>query len=217
MHAFALDTSQIRDISTLMLDAQGRLKVLPASTLAATTREERAVFGVRQGLYGFPTEELCEFLVERIAGRSAIEIGAGHGVLARRLGIPATDNRLQERPDVRRYYEQIQQPTVPYGDNVEELDAAEAVLKYRPSVVVASWVTHRLDLTQPERGGNQFGVDEAAIIDACDEYIFIGNEHVHAQKPIWELPHQKIHAPWIYSRAVNGHPEFVAIWRRADQ
>jgi len=30
-------------------------------------------------------------------------------------------------------------------------------------------------------------MDEAAVIAACDEYIFIGNEHVHASKPIWAL------------------------------
>lgn len=214
MEAYALDPHITRDISSIMLDDRGTLKVLPSSVLATTTREERLLFGVLHGLYGFPTDELCEFLRDRIGGRSAIEIGAGHGVLAAKLGIPATDNRQQDDPAIRRHYDRLGQPTVPYGDNVEKLDAAEAVRRYKPSVVVASWVTHRFNPRLPQLGGNESGVDEAAIIQACDEYIFIGNERVHALKPIWGLPHEKISPPWVYSRAMNGHPDFVAIWRR---
>ena len=93
MGAFALDPKQVRDISPFMLDARGRLRVVPPSTLASTTPDERLLFGVRHGAYSFPTEELCDYLRERIAGRRAIEISAGNGVLAEALGIPATDNR----------------------------------------------------------------------------------------------------------------------------
>lgn len=28
------------------------------------------------------------------------------------------------------------------------------------------------------------GLDEASLIESCDEYIFIGNEHVHAHKSV---------------------------------
>lgn len=89
----------------------------------------------------------------RIKGRIAIEIGAGHGVLAGALSIPATDNRQQEDPELRAYYAQIGQSTVPYGENVEKLDAAAAVAKYRPNIVVACWVTHRFDPKRPHAGG----------------------------------------------------------------
>jgi len=64
------------------------------------------------------------------------------------------------------------------------------------------------------RGGGSSGVDEEAIIASCDEYIFVGNEHVHAPKPIWSLPHEKLTPPWLYSRAVNGSRDFIGIWRR---
>jgi hypothetical protein len=57
-------------------------------------------------------------------------------------------------------------------------------------------------------------VDEAAIIASCEEYISIGNERVHAAKPIWALPHEKLTPPWLYSRALNGSADFIASWRR---
>ncbi len=217
LHTVVLDPSRIRDISPLLLDEQGQLKVVPASVLAQTTREERALFGVRHAYYGFLTEELVAFLREFIGERTAIEIGAGHGGLARALGIPATDNRQQERDDIRAHYEMLRQPTIRYGHNVESLDAEQAVRRYQPQVVVASWVTHRYDPRRHGAGGNQDGVQEEDIIANCDAYVFIGNERVHAGKSIWALPHARQTPPWLYSRAGNGSPDFIAIWERARQ
>lgn len=214
MEVFAIQPSEIRDISDQLLDDAGQLRIVPASTFEQTTAHERFLFGVRHGLYSLPTTELCAFLRARIAGRSAIEIGAGHGGLAAALKIPATDNRQQDDPEIKAYYAALGQPTVRYGKNVEKLDASAAVEKYRPQVVIACWVTHRFDPSRPELEGNESGVDEAAIIAACDEYIFIGNERVHEKKPIWSLPHEKATPPWIYSRAANPTSNFVAIWRR---
>ncbi|RZL47444.1 MAG: hypothetical protein EOP71_06360 [Variovorax sp.] len=214
MDAFILDPTQISDLSRRLLDDRGRLCVVPARELETTSPEERLLFGVRHGLYGFLTLELVDFLRARIAGRSAIEIGAGHGVLAQALDIPATDNRQQEDEDIRAYYRALGQPTVPYGDHVEKLDAVTAIAKYRPQVVIACWVTHRFEADCPEAGGSATGVDEAAVVAACEEYIVIGNERVHAGKPIWALPHKKLTPPWLYSRAVNGSADFVAIWRQ---
>lgn len=216
MDAFLIDPTQVQDISSRLLDDHGRLRIRTARALARTTAEERMLFGVRQGIYSFPTVELCDFLRSRIEGKVAIEIGAGHGVLAEALSIPATDNRQQEDPELRAYYAEIGQPTVPYGQNVEKLDAVAAVKKYRPNVVIACWVTHRFDSDRPDAGGSMTGVDEASIIGSCDEYIFIGNEHVHAHKPIWEMPHEKLTPKWLYSRAVNGSREFIATWRRSQ-
>ncbi|MBB3181154.1 hypothetical protein [Variovorax sp. Sphag1AA] len=214
MESFAIDRTRVRDISHLLLDDLGRLRVTPSRILSETTRTERLLFGILHGFYSFPTTELCEFLRGRIGGRSAIEIGAGHGILARELGIPATDNRQQEEAAIKAHYERLGQPTVPYGDNVERLDAAAAVAQYKPEVVIACWVTHRYDPSRPQAGGSETDVDEAAIIGSCDEYIFVGNEHVHANKPIWQLPHERLTPPWLYSRAANGSGEFIAIWNR---
>jgi hypothetical protein len=122
MDVFTLDPTWVRALSRRLLDDRGRLLVVQAREWETTTPEERLHFGVRHGFYGFPALELVDFLRTRIAGRSAIEIGAGPGVLAQALGIPATDNHQQEDQTIRA----LGQPTVPYGDHVQKLDAAAA-------------------------------------------------------------------------------------------
>lgn len=214
MDAWCIDTKNTRDLAPLLLDASGALQVVSADLLAQTTAEERARFGVEHGIYGLLTEDLIHFLRTFIAGRRAIEIGAGHGRLAAALNIPATDNRQQEEPDVKAYYEALGQPPVRYGGHVERLEAADAISLYRPEIVIASWVTHRYRPERHEAGGNASGVDEEGVIAACDAYVLIGNTRVHQHKSIWSLPHRRIEPPWLYSRAINGTPDFIAIWER---
>lgn len=98
LQAWHIDPARTRDLAPRLLDAAGAPRVVPAAALANTTPEERLRFGVEHGIYAFPTEELVAFLRDLIGGRSAIEIGAGHGRLAAALGIPATDNRQREGP-----------------------------------------------------------------------------------------------------------------------
>lgn len=212
--SIALDPTCTRDLSDQVLDGEGVLRVLPAAFWAQTTVQERVRFCVTHGYYGLPTEELVAWLQARIAGRRAIEIGAGAGVLAAALGIPATDNHLQSHPEVRKFYADLEQPTIQYGAHVQKLEAHRAVARLRPQVVIASWVTHRYEAARPAAGGNMYGPNEGALIDAVEDYIFIGNTIVHAAKPIWARPHELIHPDWLYSRAHNGSPEFIAIWPR---
>jgi hypothetical protein len=208
-----LNPDEIRDITPLVLDDAGQLRILPAAFWATTTPQERALFGHRHGIYGFPTVELVEYLRELIAGRKAIEIGAGNGVLAAALDIPATDNLQQLQPKYKAIYEQTNQPIVSYGENVVELDAKAAVRRYRPDVVIACWVTHKYQRTRHHLGGNEIGVNEAELIGNVQQYVVIGNDKVHKAKPIWDLPHTRIRRPFIYSRAANGTPDFIAIWQ----
>lgn len=212
MSHVVIDPCTVRDISPDVLDDAGHLRVMPGAYYRGTSVQERALFGVRHGLYGFLTEELIEWLHTVIDGRSAIEIGAGHGGLAAALDIVATDSCLQSDPDVAAYYAALGQPPVRYGRNVEKLDAAQAVDKYRPQVVIASWVTHLYQQSRHGAGGNMFGVDEEYILDECEAYIFIGNTAVHRGKSIWSRPHEIWHPDWVFSRAVNGSPDFIAIW-----
>lgn len=207
------DPTSVRDISPLLLDEKGQLKSVPASVLAETTVLERALFGRTHSVYGFLTDELLAFIRERIAGKSAIEVGAGNGQLARHLGIPATDNRQQEWPEIAEYYRSLQQPVISYGSNVEALDALSAVRKYKPDVVIGSWVTHRYDPTRHQAGGNKDGVDEKELLKHCGAYLFIGNTLVHKNKPIWDEAPEVIEPEWLYSRAHNGTPNFIAIWK----
>lgn len=215
--AFELRPDEIRDIRPRALGADGRLLVLPAAYWATTTRDERALFGYRQGLYSFPTVELVEHLVAEIGDHTAIEIGAGHGVLAEALGILATDNRMQEKSPWRERHIIARQPPVQYGPSVIDCPANQAVRKYRPDVVVACWVTQRYDPAKPDAGGHDIGVDEEDILRHCKKYIFVGNEEVHCDKPIWKKPHRIEYADFLYSRAHNQARDFIAYWDGAKK
>ena len=206
-----LDIDGVRDLSTAVLDDRGRLQVMPHSFYAQTTTEERALFCVRQGLYLLPTHNLIEHLKWIIGDRSCIEIGAGNGVLAEALGIPATDNFQQNMAAYKELYEAMGQTVVPYGHNVINMDAHEAVDHFNPDVVVASWVTHLYDPAYPELGGNELGVREQDVLRGR-EYIFIGNEKVHQSKQIWDIPYFIEYPRWLHSRAFNGSRNFIATW-----
>ncbi len=213
MESYALDLEKIRDISPHVLDDNGRMRILPAAFWATTTAEERGLFGVRHGIYSFPTVELVERLKEIIAGRDAIEIGAGNGVLAEALDIPATDSMEQRDPAMMLALVALGQPPVTYGPNVVECHASRAVRRYRPQVVIACWVTQDHDGTNWKPGeGKLDGVDEADILRHCETYVLIGNEHIHKDKRIWSRRHTIEHPDYLYSRAMNGSRNFLAVW-----
>lgn len=203
-----------RDLTPEVFDADGRFRIMDAEYWRKKSIEERGLLAVTHGMYVLPTTELVARLHELIGGRTAIEVGSGCGVLARSLGIPATDNRMQEEPEYRAIYKAMQQPVIAYGKNVERLTASEAVAQFRPQVVVAAWVTHKYNLLRPLAGGNEIGLDEESIIDAVETYVFVGNLQVHARKSIWSRPHEIEHPDYVYSRATNGTPDFIAVWNR---
>lgn len=193
------------------ITADGQLRVMPASFYAAFEQEVLSGFAVRHGLYNLVTQELVDCLRGLMIGKT-IEIGAGNGVMAGALGIIATDNRMQEWPHIKIHYENILQPCVRYGKNIVKLDALEAIHRYKPDTVIAAWVTHLYNPNRHTDGGNAYGVDEKKLLKSVRRYIFIGNEQVHALKPIWKRPHVKQYHPWLYSRAGNGSPNFIAIF-----
>ena len=207
-----------RDLSAELNDAYGRPRVRDAAFYRdSTTQNERSAYCVRSGSYCLPTTELVGFLRYVIGGRKAIEIGAGNGALAASLDIQATDSFQQIDPDVVAYYALLRSQTVRYGRNVDRVDALAAIAKYRPRVVVSAWVTHLYDPANSENGGNDQGIDEAKVIESCETYLMVGNRHVHRNKPIWALPHKVIEPDWLYSRAFNGTPDFIACWGNSER
>lgn len=210
---YLVDTEGVRDLAAEVIDEQGLPRVMPAAYYAATTVTERSVLAIRHGLYCLPTVELVNWLTEFINGRNAIEIGAGNGRLAEALGIPATDAYLQERPDVRKYYENYNQPLIVFGPNVQRLEARDAIRKYQPEVVIGAWITHRYDPRHHVAGGSMFGVDTDMVLRQVEHYVLIGNEKVHAKHPLWRRPHEIHHPSSLYSRAFNGSPDFIAAWK----
>jgi hypothetical protein len=194
----------------------GILRLLPSDAYDAIDPVGLRAWCQVNARYGLPTIELIRWLQDYIGDRTAIEIGSGHGDLAFHLGIPATDNRQQERPDVVRLYTALRQPLIKYPVWVKNLDALDAVDMYKPDVVVASWVTHWIDpdLPMPAGGGNMYGVKEDKLLETGVTYIVIGNEAVHSHKPIMALPHETHHFPFIRSRAKDPSLNRLWIWNR---
>lgn len=212
--AFALDADPNRRALSEAIGAEGELLVMPSSYYAQTTREERAMLGHSRGVYCLPTRELIDWLRKRIADRPAIEVAAGCGAIGKALGIPSTDNFLQRRPEVAAFYLAHGQPLTNYGAHVLEYDAVDAVKHFRPRVVVAAWLTHKYNPARHDLAGSVAGPDESEIIANCEEYIFIGNAEVHKNKPLLKTGKFEIFMPsFLYSRAMNGSPDFIACFR----
>ena len=189
-----------------LFDADGVLIPQPASFWQRKRRDEKVRFGHNHGLYAFPTTELIAAVNQMIDGRRAIEIGAGNGGFARALAIPATDNHQQADPKFARLYQLAGHPTINYGPHVEKLDATLAVAKYQPKVVLACWVTHLYDPRRHELGGNVIGVDEQSIMEAVDDYIFIGNTDIHSNKPLLKDLHNGLIGTHCVAEYIVGQP-----------
>lgn len=204
-------------IPTDWLLPNGVLRLMPAAEIDQWSRDAIRLWCAQHARYGLPTTELVQWLQERIDGRVAIEIGAGSGDLCFHLNIPGTDSKVQQaNPAVALYYHISQQPVVNYPAWIEQLDAVDAVKRYKPQVVVASWVTHWVtSRVRPKHNvGSIYGVKEQAILAAGCEYIFIGNRSVHEHKPLLRKHRfQEFELPFLRSRAKFAELDRVFIFR----
>lgn len=207
-----LETADTKYLHDLLYTPDDELIVYPSCMFKDIDPLHIRQFCMEYGIYCLPTIELIEFLSEETKGKVAIEIGAGHGVIGRELGIISTDSFMQDREDVKRIYEILRQPTVRYGKNVLKHTANEAVEIYTPDVVIGAWVTHKINYEESCEG-NIYGIEEEKIIDRC-KYIFIGSLPTHSCKPILKIEHQTIEVDWIVSRAYqkDGCKDVIWIW-----
>lgn len=194
-----------------LLGPDNYLRLLPAACYDAIPWVDLRLWCHHHARYGLPTQELVAWLLERIAGREAIEIGSGSGDLAHHLGIRATDNHQQEWPDVAALYAALRQPTIRYPDAVERLSAEDAIHRYRPQVVVACWITEWIDgdLPPPPQGGSIYGVKEEAILASGATYILIGNEAIHSRRPLMQRRHESLALPFVRSRGATGNRVYI--------
>lgn len=167
-----------------------------------------------KGIYGIVTDELVEFLSYIIGDYSAIEVAAGYGTLGRSLGIPRTDFKAQDRLEVKLHYALGGQPTIDYPGDVIEYDALDAIKKYKPKVVLASWFTAKKDIDGNDM--NMYGIDEDDILNnnSIEIYIHIGHESVHKNKAILRHSHDVISAPWLRSRSMSKGVPQIRIWSK---
>src|SRR6185295_2017181 len=100
MNASIITACDLTTITNEVMDDKGLLRIKPYAFYQGIDENELKYFMHQNAIYVLPTTELIDWLRTEIVG-TAIEIGAGHGAISRALGIPITDSRMQERPDIK--------------------------------------------------------------------------------------------------------------------
>lgn len=206
-----LSPVSVKDISKELLLENGKLKLLSSEDYGKYKWENVRFFCHQYARYGLPTIECVEYIKGLIGEREAIEIGSGHGDLGYHLGIRMTDSKIQNNPIVKKSYQDMRQPVIEYPDDVEEIDALDAVRKYKPQVVVASWITPYSPV-ETTFGSNPFGVKEAEILGLVETFIIVGNLDTHWDKPIRKHEHEVIKASWLWSRGKKPKNNVIFVW-----
>jgi hypothetical protein len=197
-------------LDAALLDDLGHVRVVPAAQLHDLDPLDLRIWAHRHGVYQFPTAELVSWLAPLLEGVKAIEIGAGHGAIARALGIPATDSHQQADPAIAAMYRAMGQPVIQYPKDVRKMDAAEAVRRLSPHTVVGAWITQKYK--PGDKDGNMWGVDEESLLRKVRRYILVGNAKVHGDKRILKLPHEELTFPWVVSRASSPELNRIYVW-----
>lgn len=187
-----------------------------AAQIQALPENDVKLWALYNARYGLPTIELFDWLKAAMGDpANVLEIGAGMGDLGRNLGIRQTDSYIQTTPEVRAFYEATNQPIISPPSFVEKIEANEAVAKYKPRVVIASWVTQHWSPLDPEgTGGSVYGPDEEDILRNVEIYIHIGNMNTHGDKRILKREHKVLFPDWVCSRASDPLKNCIHIWSK---
>lgn len=199
-------------IRKVVMDGR-QMKILNASEWLQFSYTERRLLLHETGTYVIPTEELIDFLDKEIGETKAIEICAGNGWIGRELSIPITDSCLQrDNKKVRNYYEQLQQPIIPYPRDIVKLEALAAVRRYKPHTVLACYATHKW--RADTQTGNAWGVNFQELYKRVQRLIMVGNIVTHCDNPLLELPHKEIQLPGLLTRASDDSENRIFIWEK---
>lgn len=206
----SIERCDLTNLEKKVFDNENKLIIKPYSFWKNINGNELRYFMYIHGIYVLPTQELIDWLKQNIIG-NAIEIGSGIGAVARNLGIPITDSRMQELPEVKLAYLAGGQPTIKYPSDVEKLDYKLAIFKYQPQTVIGCFITHKYD----ERigSGNAYGVEEEFILKNSVKYINVGNKHTHKDKPILKQKHQEYYFDWLITRSVDQKQNTIFVFQ----
>lgn len=227
-----IDFKRVVEIVGSIVGEDKKIYPIPYSLIENDTLDTLNYVMQTLGLYTFPTLELCEWLSSQIDDNpelephSAIEICGGTGWIGRQLGIPSTDVKNMENPVVQGVMlEQASMPTI-YADDVETLEASDAVKKYQPEIVIGSYVTSKqlvdkidrkraitvgyhmpsfhgvieqnlMDVAKKEV---KVGVDVKSICRKVYKVILVCNMRTHRNESYVSLPHQTLSFPWLVTR-----------------
>ena len=208
MNATVLNNTDIAPLEEILLDA-GQMRVVDYAAIKDFSQNDISLFCHKHAIYQIITTELINFVKKEIGDDKAIEIGAGNGCFGRALGIPITDNCLQERADIKAYYNLIiRQPTIKYPQDIIRYDGNLALEKLKPEVIIASWVT--------QQSNNPYGVNEISFLGRIKKYIHVGNEQSHAGKEILKLMPVTTHRfDWLVSRSLARDKNLIYIFNCA--
>lgn len=212
MRGRLLPQIDVEAMDEVLFNEHRRTRLMGSAEVLSFGLDQVQAWMVARARYQFVTTELIDWLKTRIAGRSAIEVGAGMGDLGFHLGIPMTDSCIQTQMDPEYQLSMAlsgQTPTTPPPD-VECIDAEAAVEKYRPQVVVASWITQKHHAGDPD--GFAYGPEEIRIVRNVETYIVVGNSAPHGSKRIRRLKHREYKFPWLVSRAVEQPKNVIYCW-----
>ena len=205
MNVAYLQNNDISELENLLIK-DGLLIPVNYHNLKEFSQNDISHFCVKHGIYQIPTIELLDFLRAEIKGLKTIEIGSGNGSIGRALDIPITDNRLQERPDVKLFYQATGQTPIKYPPDVEKIGGNEAVNKYKPECVIACWLTD-------VENGNYYGIREHVIVNQVSKYIHVGNEKTHGLKKVLKMFNfREFKAPWLVSRSMSKDENIIYIF-----
>jgi hypothetical protein len=210
-NSMAIEKCDLTNLEKKVFDDQRKLIIKPYSFWENVDDNEIRYFMYVHGIYVLPTQELIDWLKQNIVG-NAIEIGAGIGAVARNLGIPITDSRMQELPEVRLMYQMGGQPTIQYPNDVEKLDYKQAIFKYQPQTVIGCFITHKF--VPSLNSGNAYGVEEEFILKNVVKYINVGNKNTHRDKPILKQKHQEYHFDWLITRGVDQSKNVIFVFEK---
>lgn len=229
-----------KEIINNLLGSDGRIYPIPYLLIKEDSLDTLNLVMQAAGLYTFPTLELCEWLSTQIDDNpeyephSAIEICAGTGWIGRQLNIPRTDIKNMENKTVQSIMlEQHSLPTI-YADDVEQLEASDAVRKYSPDIVIGSYVTSKQLIDKVDKrkamtlgfklpyGGVieenlmniareevKVGVDVKNIIRQVYKVILVVNNRTHIHEDYFKLPHQTLSFPWLITRGDNSQSRIL--------
>ncbi|WP_143056578.1 hypothetical protein [Chitinophaga sp. YR573] len=214
MKTIRLPIINVRHLDDFFLDNNGHLKAISALELHKIHEVERSAWAQMNSVYHFITKEMIEWLKEKIEGRSAVEICAGNGGIARLLGIPATDSYYETEPNGIDYcLKKGIRPVFPAAD-VIKMEANEAITYDKPKVAIGAFVPQiylHSDVNS-DNPGKTWGVDEVLLLKKVQTYIMLGNEIVDKGKRIFKLPHQTYRLPWQITRANEQALNRIWIW-----
>lgn len=216
MQGKVIEKQDVGYLNEILLDDNKEIKIVPSQILKDIPHLHLLQWCVENALYQIPTIELINWLKKQIAGKDAIEICSGRGGLGKALGIPATDSYVQTTPALALQFTLMGQAPVVPPASVAKLEALEAVLEFRPKVVVGSFVTQcyiKGDEDGPI-GSSVYGPNEIEIFKNIETYIHIGNEIVHKDKRLLKYPYKEYHFDWLHSRAFDQSKNVIWEWNK---